>query len=76
MIFPMKTNKWQFWQNFQTPLVLLIPNCTRHRMITYTDVSHLSIKDVLEISAERKFACANGIIVSCQQTAFNKINVI
>jgi hypothetical protein len=26
----------QFWQNFQTSLVLLIPNCTRHRMITYT----------------------------------------
>ena len=25
-----------FWQNFQTSLVLLIPNCTRHRMITYT----------------------------------------
>jgi hypothetical protein len=21
----------QFWQNFQTSLVLLIPNCTRHR---------------------------------------------
>ena len=26
----------QFRQNFQTPLVLLIPNCTRHRKITYT----------------------------------------
>jgi hypothetical protein len=26
----------QFWQNFQTSLVLLIPNCTRHCMITYT----------------------------------------
>ena len=25
----------QFWQNFQTSLVLLISNCTRHRMITY-----------------------------------------
>jgi hypothetical protein len=25
----------QFWQNFQTSLILLIPNCTRHRMITY-----------------------------------------
>jgi hypothetical protein len=24
------------WQNFQTSRVLLIPNCTRHRMITYT----------------------------------------
>jgi hypothetical protein len=29
----------QFWQNFQTSLVLLIPNCTRHRMITYTNKS-------------------------------------
>jgi hypothetical protein len=28
----------QFWQNFQTSLVLLIPNCTRHRMITYTNL--------------------------------------
>ena len=27
----------QLWQNFQTSLVLLIPNCTRHRMITYTN---------------------------------------
>ena len=26
----------QFWQHFRTSLVLLIPNCTRHRMITYT----------------------------------------
>ncbi len=25
------------WQNFQTSLVLLIPNCTRQRMITYTN---------------------------------------
>ena len=24
-------------QNFQISLVLLIPNCTRHRMITYTN---------------------------------------
>jgi hypothetical protein len=29
----------QFWQNFQTLLVLLIPNCTRHRMITYTNTT-------------------------------------
>jgi hypothetical protein len=28
--------KGKIWQNFQTSLVLLIPNCTRHRMITYT----------------------------------------
>ncbi len=26
----------QFWKNLQTSLVLLIPNCTRQRMITYT----------------------------------------
>ena len=33
----------QFWQNFQSSLVLLIPNCTHNRMITYTyyfDVKH------------------------------------
>jgi hypothetical protein len=29
----------QFWQNFQTSFILLIPNCTRHRMITYTNYS-------------------------------------
>jgi hypothetical protein len=28
----------QFWKNFQTSLVLLIPNCTHHRMITYTNL--------------------------------------
>ena len=28
----------QFWQNLQTSLVLLIPNCTRQRMITYTNI--------------------------------------
>ncbi len=28
----------QFWKNFQTLLVLLIPNCTRYRMITYTNI--------------------------------------
>ena len=27
----------QFWQNLQTSRVLLIPNCTRQRMITYTN---------------------------------------
>jgi hypothetical protein len=27
---------WKFLNNFQTSLVLLIPNCARHRMITYT----------------------------------------
>jgi hypothetical protein len=32
-----------FWQNFQTSLVLLIPNCTRHRMITYTNHASLHL---------------------------------
>jgi hypothetical protein len=32
----------QFGQNFQTSLVLLIPNCTRHRMITYTNWKNFS----------------------------------
>ena len=38
----------QFWQNFQTSLVLLIPNCTRHRMITYTYkiIMHALVKPV------------------------------
>ena len=27
----------QFWENLQTSLVLLIPNCTRQRMIAYTN---------------------------------------
>ena len=31
----------QFWKNFQPSLVLLIPNCTRHRMITYTNLANI-----------------------------------
>ncbi len=31
----------QFWQNLQTSLVLLIPNCTCQRMITYTNLKYL-----------------------------------
>ena len=27
----------QFWQNFQTSIVLLIPNCIHKRMITYAN---------------------------------------
>jgi hypothetical protein len=38
----------QFWQNFQTSFVLLIPNCTRHRMITILIVHCLVNKAVLE----------------------------
>ncbi len=35
----------QFWQNLQTSLVLIIPNCTRQRMITYTnnEANHLNV---------------------------------
>jgi hypothetical protein len=41
----------QFWQNFQTSLVLLIPNCTRHRMITYTYTRHRGSRiDASELS--------------------------
>ena len=37
----------QFWQNFQTSLVLLIPNCTRHRMIyTYTNCTQKLCKTI------------------------------
>jgi hypothetical protein len=32
------------WQNFQTSLILLIPNSTRRRMITYTNTTLLHIK--------------------------------
>jgi hypothetical protein len=35
--FPNWTRPGGSWQNFQTSLVLLIPNCTPHRMITYTN---------------------------------------
>jgi hypothetical protein len=37
----------QFWQNFQASLVLLISNCTRHRMITYTNKTSFFIFNVL-----------------------------
>ena len=33
----------QFWQNLQTSLVLLMPNYTRQRMITYTNLPHYKI---------------------------------
>jgi hypothetical protein len=37
----------QFWQNFQTSLVLLIPNCTRHHMITYTNFRNMYCRYVV-----------------------------
>ena len=47
----------QFWQNFQTSLVLLIPNCTRHRMITYTNRQlklNISDMDLSTLKVSRK----------------------
>ena len=41
----------QFWQNFQTSLVLLIPNCTRHRMITYTNLRYYEMLGLLTAPA-------------------------
>ena len=35
----------QFWQTFQTSLVLLIPNCTHNRMITYTNLTKFKLFD-------------------------------
>jgi hypothetical protein len=43
----------QFWQNFQTSLVLSIPNYTRHRMITYT--YQQLVQSFQCLSAVRKF---------------------
>ena len=40
----------QFWQNFQTSLVLLIPNCTRHRMITYTNISSVKVQSKFSLT--------------------------
>jgi hypothetical protein len=43
----------QFWQNFKTSFVLLIPNCTRHRMITYTNlltIKNTSTNDSLKVT--------------------------
>ena len=43
----------QFWQNFQASLVLLIPYCTRHRMIAYTNctiIAKLCVYHTIKIS--------------------------
>ena len=47
----------QFWQNFQTSLVLLIPNCTRHRMITYTNslANTFDIKSIASVFHLKEF---------------------
>ena len=44
----------QFWQNFQTSLVLLIPNCTRHRMITYTNFTSFVTTYLSELQVNYK----------------------
>jgi hypothetical protein len=51
----------QFWQNFQTSLVLLIPNCTRHHMITYIYTGQLHIntrfRKVRHLGYRASFSC-------------------
>ena len=34
-------NVWKFLLNLQTSLVLLIPNCTRYRMIIYANATRI-----------------------------------
>jgi hypothetical protein len=49
----------QFLQNVQTSLVLLIPNCTRHRMITYTNTSgEVNFSVFLLIGSQLKISSA------------------
>ena len=70
----------QFWQNFQTSLVLLIPNCTRHRMITYT---YLQVKDETSAGCRKPFVTqflipSTGVIgmTSYRLILFFHINVM
>ena len=39
----------QFWQNLQTSLVLLIPNCTHQRMITYTNAKFIGEESTVQV---------------------------
>ena len=43
----------QFWQNFQTSLVLLIPNCTRHASHDYLYTNRIFIQDINHFSPKR-----------------------
>ena len=65
----------QFWQNFQTSLVLLIPNCTRQRMITYTNNFYL-----LEVTIARKLLPLHfkfhNMITLLAHMSTNKLNAI
>ena len=48
----------QFWQNLQTSLVLLIPNCTRQRMITYTNLAQ-------SVNKTKRDACIHDFWLCC-----------
>ena len=51
----------EFGQNFQASLVLLIPNCTRHRMITYTKQS---LSEYLQYSAYQQYLSARSVMTN------------
>jgi hypothetical protein len=54
----------QFWQNFQTSLVLLIPNCTCLRMITYTNCISFTrdnVSNVLGLFQTSRYSCDERI---------------
>ena len=59
----------QFWQNFQTSLVLLIPNCTRQRMIIYTYVARnvMVINDLVNIDYFMIDECVRFLFTSCER---------
>ena len=57
----------KFWQNFQTSLVLLIPNCTRHRMITYTKQS---LSECLQYSAYQQYLSARSVMTNATSWSF------
>ena len=70
----------KFWQNFQTLLVLLVPNCTHNCMITYTNrsqfVSYVEKKQYalkqlgwLPIKERIKYNIANNI---AHETMYSK----
>jgi hypothetical protein len=51
----------EFGQNFQASLVLLIPNCTRHRMITYTKQS---LSECSQYSAYQQYLSARSVMTN------------
>ena len=60
----------QFWQNFQTSLVLLIPNCTHHRMITYT---YYGFKQAIARRIRHLLPCSRRHIHFFQSLDYKKI---